>query len=1110
MSNIDTTRFLNRLLRLIDDLEFRGPDGLQRVRDFLRDHDPSARDCVRSLASSGRSGTDYVGIVNEVHDRLAGAEARGLDSRVVADAVLLLVESGANPFVALRTRGPDHALLSARPSSRLICDHLARNAVGYVSATHYLDADDVSIPGMLGLRTVALGVGRSAPVAPQALVGQVLPDIMNIVGMQGSGIDALLQWRHFATWLRLSAGPLSESAATLAALDEQLLQYLIPAAMRGDGKIESVRRGLAVEEAVRALVEAARGQATTLRKERIGFTSAVELFEPFRQFAFAIPAEGGALPHGLIDDHTLAAIERTLGAASDLRLPAVDPVGPSLRETQRRVRLLARLACAGTIDEMRIPDLLFPIGADDDDREAYRCGFERVHEGRIRTLLGRAGSQAKVVRLLGLMAQIEVDTFSPALDAGAPAQFLKCLVACAEGEDDDTSEQVFSGEFFARARGYLLSAHGDSDPAVKARRDYLNEIGGAEDVEMTRLSRAIGDDDVHEMRSILRSNFHREFDLDRIVAEVVPQLGGSRAGDGCRRDFEAWVTSGAFDAAAAGGEVATFGPLLSMTADELIHEATDRPLERHGIYRVPIAHAVCYLAGAGRLAAREALVSLATVGQVSPALLRQLWAVDGDNLGRTSGYALASACSRPALEALTGPNVEQAVRNALRFGRATSDGVTALMAAARSAPNDCDQRIEGFRALLAARDVLGLGPVEARDARGWRAIHHAVACGNTEAAQMLMAGGASVGIEPGDGTSVLVEAFDCADKSRYAFGVWFVSGSALPAIKQRDGGKVPADLFSFGRDRLDHRDMPRTVANVGITNDHYLRFVQFASDHAEVWEGLTPEAVNWMFSADSGIDRFRMVADLSPQLAAGAVDDQAIFRLMKSLRPRHETGSIAGTVDIVDALRRIKALKVDGKDSQRRSVFHVLAGRLQALPKRLAVTPSDQCSLVRALLGANPAAHERAVSHTDLDGRSSVVVATSGGQVLLAMLLSRALAARDSVTRNSKIQGAARMIHNPGQLARLVSGEGMGMLQMSPTGEVLLNCGERTIDLGASAQGPLRVDAPREVRNVVDWLNRQDVQAAIETNLAVAFNQPNFAVTFDDFVAWLDHLAKSR
>jgi hypothetical protein len=166
--------------------------------------------------------------------------------------------------------------------------------------------------------------------------------------------------------------------------------------------------------------------------------------------------------------------------------------------------------------------------------------------------------------------------------------------------------------------------------------------------------------------------------------------------------------------------------------------------------------------------------------------------------------------------------------------------------------------------------------------------------------------------------------------------------------------------------------------------------------------------------------------------------------------------------------------------------------------------------LVRALLGANPSAHERAVARPDLDGRSSVVVATSGGQVLLAMLLARALAARDQGSRSAKLFGAARLIHNPGQLAQLVPGGGVATLQLSASGEVLLAGGDQTISLGRTDQGMLTVDAPREVRNVVDWLNRQDVQAAIESNLAEAYNQPNYAVTFDDFIAWLDHLGKSR
>ena len=1115
MSNIDTSRFLTKLLRLIDDLELLSHDGPSRVREYLREHDPSARECIKSLAASGKGTEGYVGIVNEVHRRLAGAEARGLDPQIVAKVVLALVEFDANPFVALRTLGTEHALLSPRASSRLICDGLSANVEGYVGMG-YLDADDVEPLEMNGLRTVAIRVGGSRP-ADESLFDQVQTNIFKLAGMQGPGIEALLGWHHFISWLRQSSGAVASSGAALAALDESVLTQLMPAAMAGDSRTSAIRRGLAIDEAVRALVQVARGHAATLREKRIGFASASELFESFRAFVFAVPSDDGALPSGLLDEQTLAAVERSLAAAAELRLPSADPVGPSLRETQRRLRYLARVASSGLVDQTRVLDLLFPIGHNQDEREAYRFGFERVSEAeaesRISQLLERAGSDRKRVRALRLMAQMEVDTFSPSLDSAAPAAFLEKLVEIAGGLDDEESDlasEVFSQEFIARAAGYLLRSYGEGDPAIKARKSFFTERQSGFDASALPLVASIKDGDQREFRRILRANFHREFDLSKIVSDVVPLFVGVAADDPCRRDFASWATPAVFDGAASGGELATFGALAAMSSDELIGEARSRPREKHGIFRVPVAHAICYMAGAGKVSAREALVALADVALTPPALLRQLWVVEPDVIGRTSGFALAAACCKQALASLTRPTVEPGVRDALLFSRSTADGVTALMAAARSASNECEHRMEGFNALLAAREALGLGSLDARDNRGWRAIHHAVASGNTEVARALMSAGSSVAIEEGDGTSVLIEAFDCSDQSRYAFSVWFVSGAVLPAMKQQSGGKVSADVFRFGHDRVNHKGMPRTVANVGIINPHYLRFVQFASEHPDVWGGLTAEAVNWMFTADSGVDRFRMVADLSPQQASAAVGDAAIFALMRSLRPRGDADSISGTVDIIDALRRIKALRVDGNDSQRRSVFHVLASRLKELPRRFSVSASDQCSLVRALLGANPSAHERAVSHADLDGRSSVVSATSGGQVLLALLLSRALAARDPSARHLKIQGAARLIHNPGQLAQLVSDGGMGMLQLSPAGEVLLACGDQVVNLGQTGQGAIAVDAPREVRNVVDWLSRQDVQAAIETNLAKAFVQPNFAVTFDDFVAWLDHLAKSR
>ena len=1111
MSTIDTARFMNRLLRLVDELEVRSDVGLQRVHDHLRD-DPAARECIRVLAHAGKGVKGYVGIVNDVHRRLAGAEARGLNPRLVADAVWLLVEFGANPFVALQDLGPDHALLSSRASSRLICDRLAFNPEGYVNRTDYPDADDLE-PNMRGLRRVAIHIGGSSPAQPQELSSQVLPNIMELAGKQALGIEALLRWHRFIEWLRLSQGAISGSAGALAALDERVLGFLIPSAMQGDPRTEAVRRGLAVEEAVRALISAARGEPVSLSEQKIGFASADVLFEPFRAFAFASPSVDGSLAHSLIDPQTLVAAERALASAVDLRLPPADPVGPSLRETQRRLRYLARIASDGQIDQIRVADLLFPVGASSVEREAYRCGFERLSEARINPLLERAGSTEKRVKCLRMMVEMEVDTFSSVLDAADPTGFLDRVVDCAISWDDEESDlatDVFSQEFVARTAGNLRRAR-SAGGAHDRRLAFFEEREKGFEAADVPIRAAIVDEDVREFRRILVANFHREFDLARIVRDAVTQFGGDPSPDDpCFRHLCSWVTTSVTEGASAGGEIPTFGPLASMSSDELVREAKSRPRELHGIFQVPVAHAICYLAGSGSVAARVALETLSNAELMTHAELRQLWMVQPDMLGRSSGYALSAACSKQALASLTGPTVEQEVRSALQFGLSSTDGVTGMMAAARSAANDCDQRMEGFRWLLGNREALGLGEVDARDHRGWRAIHHAVSCGNTDAAQDLMKSGASVKIESGDATSVLVEAFDCANESRYALAVWFVSGSVLPAIAAGNGGKVPAGLFKFGHDRLDHFGMPRTVANVGMANDHYLRFVQFAVDHPEVWEGLTAEAVNAMFAKDSGIDRFRMVSDLNPQCAAAAVDKHAIFRLLDPLRPHYETGSISSTIDIIDALRRIKALDVDGVDSKQRSVFHALAASVQLLQDVSPVSAREQASLVRALLGANPSAHERAVSRPDFDRRSSVVAATSGGQTLLALLLSRALAARDPGARSSKLQGAARLIHNPGQLAQLVASGGNAMLQLTPSGEVVLAGGGRTFNLGASPQGSLRVEAPLEVRNVVDWLSRQDVQAAIETNIAQAFGQPNYAVTFDDFIAWLDHLGNPR
>jgi hypothetical protein len=342
--------------------------------------------------------------------------------------------------------------------------------------------------------------------------------------------------------------------------------------------------------------------------------------------------------------------------------------------------------------------------------------------------------------------------------------------------------------------------------------------------------------------------------------------------------------------------------------------------------------------------------------------------------------------------------------------------------------------------------------------------------------------------------------------------VWFVRDHVVPALSGGDG-KSLAEAFAFGGGTLDLEGCPRTVANVGLGSDHYLRFVQFAADHPGVWAGLTGRRVALMIGKDK-VDAIRAAAGLSPKAIAEVVRSigkpPAIFLILNNMMPSED--GIGATIGLVEELRRMGVLQVDGRGSKDQSVFHLLVDRLSQIRKRhLAssgrqrdVRNSELCSLVSALLGPTPSSHAKDVSAPDLEGRSSVVHAVTSGNILLALLLCRALVANDAEGRERRMARAAKLICSPGPLSKSV-------VELSPSGQVLLTVGDGVrLDLGAAGQRLLTVDPPMEERNVLEWLRKLEVQAAVEESLRAHFRQANFAVTFDDFISLLDHLGQSR
>jgi len=363
------------------------------------------------------------------------------------------------------------------------------------------------------------------------------------------------------------------------------------------------------------------------------------------------------------------------------------------------------------------------------------------------------GGQADQAAIARRLVSLEIDTWKAHyLDEDSVSLLRTILSYVPEGQRNQVMAAEVAAEGLLRAM-----VHG----APNRVRFFERWLGYSEPVRIE----PIVVQGQHAFRSWLGKSYHREFDAGALMSlharlTDVSELQGAAT----RHHFDTAIVEverfGCVNPVQNIQEFGFFGQYHDASAfRNLLLGGGDRLLG--GALGLPKFHALALEARANGLAGqvlRSEATSLQDAQPIGNPVLaqavRNLWQNpndDFDGLGRSRGMMVALVAD---------PELTAMVLNQNRLllaepHRTSLSGVTPLMVAAREASNG---RGDALKSLSQWIRSPGPGGIDARDSRGWRAIHHALACGNTEAANLLATAGAQLGLMAGDGTTSLLAA----------------------------------------------------------------------------------------------------------------------------------------------------------------------------------------------------------------------------------------------------------------------------------------------------------------------------------------------------------------
>ncbi len=1061
-----------------------------------------------------------------MRERRQAADAAGARPEDVAALLeVLITEGGISPFEGLTAgNAGEHLLTSRRASSRDLRRRLRTN-LGIVAGT---GVGEAPVPSVF-VRAIALDFGWTEPLPNDAT--------LEVLAERAAPPDLLTGYRIASALSgnRIEAGGARDT--NLRAVAEGILSclrsQLSSNALQGDDAklARRVIRVIELERVVRGMVELlnardASGQGVHNHEVEAWFASHRAQDGPLahlRQYALGEPLI--TLLGGVADTEVRREIERVMEALDEGQVPGFPSIASTSRRPSdllRRIRFLVRAMVIRSLERGSQPicrnfvHRLFGGAHEHLTLAAAKLAFERpvrdaaqaIVRSDVENLVELSGvwsgapteSHDLLVRwllaheilvALKVAVSIEVDSWSAERDNDSPSLLtaikgvLEQLEQHYELEEGVLVQHVFDRAVCARAREEHRFNRGPD------RRQFWHDLESLHGDIGDTLAGAVGEG-LASFKSVIRDNFHREFDRSRLRQIAVDLVDNDEGGS------IDWLKSWAYVEADGPAPSSAASRLQGRVAGDLVRDARAQPADRQGTAGESWVFRLADAAAHGHQAARDALLSIAHAEDARVIFQSVLC----DATGRSLGVAIAQTCDAELVNRLFGPN--RAFDLPLK---PSVDLVTPVMAAARFAKDGNADAMRGFRAVL---DCQPGTSINARDRRGWRAVHHAFAAGNVEAVRELVRRDAdTAGVQDGDTTTFLIEAFRGASGAVDGAAVLSCARDLLHGMGNQDRARV---LGFRGPRTLE--GMPLSVVSAVLSvGQHWhelMTLVEAYPAQAEaVWAGVgSPTMRNLLDHPDPiQLAQFcRCVAGVSREVLrelVGGMDVPLSIRVARGARSRSKVES--AKQKFMD-LSRFDLLDIAATSAESGgTMFHELVDSVAEARQAAgdSARDADAYGLAVSVISLCSAPHVRAaLLKSDYDSETAVWQASRRGEVALALAYARALGwPADGDGQLERWTRAAQFLVSPDRYQDGVP----------RSHRVRINA-QRHLEMALQSDAPFQlsqspVPAEMDVRTAREWLKTHSLEVA--NAIQDRIGAQNRVQTYD-FVNWISHLAEER
>jgi hypothetical protein len=1066
----------------------------------------------------------------KVHEQVASP-------RNVAECLLPPILDGQiNPFAGLRPEVVDSHMLTASAGVSFALRECLRRPM------ELLRPAAGQGPCTL-VRAVVLGFRWDEPFPGRE--GQSIETLVR----SASSADLLLAYRFASAIVadRVSSAE-TQSELRQSVIDLRVIMDGIVARLAkdggGDSEARRIVRVIQLERVIQAMVDLLTKSGPELERAMPGIMAELGVGEDgpvahLREYV----ARGNPL-NELVGHEQQADVrrdlERIMEPVSDVHLPGFPARKVTSRrasELLRRLRFLVRSILLKA-SEPNAPEVFRAFraslfrGADRDCQLAVaRVAFERPAGGgpttgtrAIRAQLqnlavgfGFEGCSADAacehafVRALRGAMKIELDTWSQARDGDSVAfldAVLDVLRAAEASSPDLEPDQLVQSVIHDDAELMAAMKRGASDPSRPPERSRLfKELtsGTGADSRSSALHDAV-EEGLDAFKRLIRANHFREFNRsalqDILNNELFDDESEYENAEICRKWLESWAfLERASDSAAFADASSRLGS--AATAAELEADALGNPFRVDGYSGGSLLYRLADAAAQGHLAAKAALDAI-----LMGASARQAVEAAGfDKVGRSIGLVLAQGVSRTALDHLFG-----AGRGFDVHFTPSVDGVTATMSAVRFGDGTIDDVEQRQRMKLVLKYDVHHHGKDPRDARGWRAIHHAFAAGNLAGVRVLVEHDpACMRHQPGDQTTFLIEAIRCATTGRDPSEVFL---AAIDMLSKLDRGHQVEILKFKGCNGMD--GMPLSIVSAALSKQ---------GGRWPMLEGLLLQNPDYREAILSGVSKAELeilLRDPDDSRFAGFCQQysqipqgrQRLAEALSSIEPSAASlvlGMVASGKSALSARAKCRVLREHGAldlgkvdPSTRDNALHRLAKAAGELSTRGGTDAfaGELHALVWNMLQIDASTERCAelVSAINLDGETPIALASRLGVPSLAIAYSQFLGILP-VTSDERWLEAARVIKDPDRYQDGIPQN----RRLAVNAENLLVLGAGDAPAKVLSKRPLPSD--RNARAARAWLidNAMEIARSLQEHF-----QLNADVPLSAFVLWLAHLSSER